>query len=257
MHAGHLPSLHGESHLNRVGESKPIHIGRLSLLRSLAESDTLILNNQLWCHRNGNGYQLPCWLDQMEFRLKALYYLFYTILFISGAVAAVSFVVSLNLLSNEFYRPYRNFDGAINALLLCLPFIILLYCRYFLHRRKMTQFQEFVNNNGGAQYISYVNFTGIAINSSSNRIFLASCGDLAEHPFSDVRSFEKKEAKGRQVVGGGMQGAGANIGEAIWAADNTGIFVFVKDVNRPVWHVRFQKKHDINRWFEILQQNIS
>jgi hypothetical protein len=31
MHAGPLTSLHGESHLNRVGESNPTHIGRLPL----------------------------------------------------------------------------------------------------------------------------------------------------------------------------------------------------------------------------------
>jgi hypothetical protein len=31
MHTGPLTSLHGESHLNRVGESNLIHIGRLLL----------------------------------------------------------------------------------------------------------------------------------------------------------------------------------------------------------------------------------
>ena len=41
------------------------------------------------------------------------------------------------------------------------------------------------------------------------------------------------------------------------AAANSGLFISVRDIENPEWHVKFRDKSILNKWYEILQQEIN
>ena len=38
---------------------------------------------------------------------------------------------------------------------------------------------------------------------------------------------------------------------------NSGLFISVRDIENPEWHVKFRDKSILNKWYEILQQEIN
>ena len=138
--------------------------------------------------------------------------------------------------------------------LLMTPFFGLIVLWGALNAQARRRFYAFVEHQGGSKYKGFADFTGLAINAERQLLLLASGRTMKAYPFNAVRSWEKKEQRAGRVIGGGMEGAAVNLAEGINAANNTGIFVQVKDVDTPEWHIRFHKKREINRWFEILQQ---
>ena len=59
------------------------------------------------------------------------------------------------------------------------------------------------------------------------------------------------------VLGGGINGVIINGVEGKRAAANSGLFISVSDIENPEWHVKFRDKSLLNKWYEILQQEIN
>ena len=66
-------------------------------------------------------------------------------------------------------------------------------------------------------------------------------------------------------IRGNIQSASVNIGSAIRdsienarmlkdSEDESGLFISVKDIDYPVWHIRIYDEYQQNRWHEILSQ---
>ncbi len=127
---------------------------------------------------------------------------------------------------------------------------------------------------------------GVALDTSSRIIYLKSYTEdkrpiASQYSFSDVREWGYEipgmtTVTAGHVVGGGLQGAGANIGNAIGAgamnlanafqaANNTGLWIRVKDINFPKWFIRFPRDGNntklaeakLNVWMEIMEQTFN
>ena len=129
----------------------------------------------------------------------------------------------------------------------------------------------FEDSFGSAAKYSFLgNGTGIGISDDLKRIGLISFNkskiyntdQIRGHKISDVTP---GQIRAGHVIGGGMQGAGANIGYAIRASienkklqtearDESGLFIDVKDIDNPEWHIRMYDRTTQKRWHEILTQ---
>lgn len=103
--------------------------------------------------------------------------------------------------------------------------------------------------------------TGIALNPKAKTLALLADGGYQSYDYERVREWASNEQKAGQVVGFGLAGAasatGANIRAAREAAANTGLFLTVKDLERPQWRVAMSDKAMRARWMELLQQEIN
>ena len=127
--------------------------------------------------------------------------------------------------------------------------------------------------------------SGIAVDTTNKQVHLTAIFNKLPvsrtYPFSDVREWDYEMAGAMtttpgRVIGGGIQGATHNIGEALGtglanamsisnAMENTGLLRKVRDTSFPQWFIKFksEKAQDENtkihlvRWMEILQQNIN
>lgn len=69
-----------------------------------------------------------------------------------------------------------------------------------------------------------------------------------------IRSHSCVIVEGSRVVGGGLKGASHNLGESLRAAEKSGLYVRVKDIDNPLWRVNLQDVNDQSKWDEILLQ---
>lgn len=103
--------------------------------------------------------------------------------------------------------------------------------------------------------------TGIALDPTSKTLALLGDGGYRFYTYDKVREWVNSEERASGVVGFGLAGtasaAGANVRAAREAAANTGLFVSVKDVERPRWRIAMKDNAMRARWMELLQQEIN
>ena len=103
--------------------------------------------------------------------------------------------------------------------------------------------------------------TAIALNKSSQTLFLADGVAQKNYPFADVRKWNYEVLTGGGVVGTGLQAAGHNRRVNQANREGSGFFVEVRDIDHPKWHIRFEYDRKIEtellRWMEILRQHIN
>jgi hypothetical protein len=98
--------------------------------------------------------------------------------------------------------------------------------------------------------------TGIALK-------LLHAGQWRTYPFSDVRGWTTSLVRPGQVgmVGGNLASSVAAMGAEARAkhdaAADTGLFVEVRDVDRPKWRIAMADGREQARWMEILRQEIN
>lgn len=104
--------------------------------------------------------------------------------------------------------------------------------------------------------------SGIAVNPKSRTVTLSHAGSWKTYSYDDVRKWRTT------LVRPGMVGAGANMGTALAAvgaevrmraeaAADTGLFVDVRDVDRPKWRIAMRSEAVQARWMEILNQEVN
>lgn len=98
--------------------------------------------------------------------------------------------------------------------------------------------------------------SGIAISSANSKIVVSQDGETRTYGFDDIRKWTTN-LDSSWAAGTGMAGAQAHLAVDAQRYENTGLFVQVKDVDHPEWHIRIQKKPELNRWFEILTQTVN
>ena len=106
---------------------------------------------------------------------------------------------------------------------------------------------------------------GIAADETAKLLHLNEGGHTKSYAFSDVREWTTKLQTGGRIVygGGGAMNALAvgstNREQEKNNQENSGLFVSVRDVDKPVWRISFSKdeaeeKAQQARWHEILTQ---
>jgi hypothetical protein len=117
----------------------------------------------------------------------------------------------------------------------------------------------------GFNYNHFYENSGIGIDSSAKEIHLISKGEYKVYPFEKIRNWETN------IVTGGLTRSAPSLTSAMAAtADNlrqqrenkanTGLFLQVKDVDHPKWHIEFPVKdiqRQLERWMEILRQEVN
>lgn len=118
----------------------------------------------------------------------------------------------------------------------------------------------------GSKYKFAYGECGIAV--GENQLHLCEYGYTKSYAFNDIRSWETNLSTGGEIIGGG-----GNIEQAIHFGianrkqqknneKNTGLFVKVRDVDKPIWRIRFSKNEEEEKslqakWFEILSQTLN
>jgi hypothetical protein len=131
----------------------------------------------------------------------------------------------------------------------------------------ITRFQR-LKTNGQAEFDAdargmqaahqlWVDGTGIAIAPARKELLLASGPIRRKYVFGQVREFSTSKRTPDQIIGGGTVGGMANVAAAVRAQQGSGLFIWVKDIDHPEWRVAMLKTTDQQRWYEILQQNLS
>ena len=112
-----------------------------------------------------------------------------------------------------------------------------------------------------ADYFHSYGGTTIAVNQQDKTIALTEKKISKTYSFSDVRSWETNIQSGGQIIGGGLAVLSANISNARGNSGNTGLFIKMRDVDHPVWHIKFKAngslKKELARWMEIMQQTVN
>jgi len=149
------------------------------------------------------------------------------------------------------------FSGKMASGIMLIAPVVVVYILLVSHIKadKSTFFQK-VEKFGPPKYQDYNHSTGIAV-TSNQKLVLATGKKTKSYDFRDVRQWRISIQNGGVVLGGGVNGAILNGMEAKRAAGNTGLFVSVRDIENPEWHIRFVDKAMLNKWYEILQQEIN
>ena len=130
---------------------------------------------------------------------------------------------------------------------------------------KAKQGNEWSDRFPGATYKFAHGDFGIVADESAKVLHLMESGRTKSYGFSDVREWTTKLQTGGGVAygGGGAMNALAvgstNREQQKNNAQNSGLFVSVRDVDKPVWRISFSKdeaeeKAQQARWHEILTQ---
>ncbi|MCX7557748.1 DUF4755 domain-containing protein [Xanthomonadaceae bacterium JHOS43] len=119
----------------------------------------------------------------------------------------------------------------------------------------------------GFDHIFMSGGTGIAVSASRRIVRLKDASRIKDYQFGDVRSWEAKLLTGgmTHVYGGAglsginanAQAMGANIGQAMRNKSESGLFLSVKDIDKPTWRINMLNKTDLDRWMEVLQQFVN
>lgn len=114
----------------------------------------------------------------------------------------------------------------------------------------------------GANRSWWGNANGIALSSNKSKILFAKDGVVKTYDFDQVRSWESRIDSTRIQGNASPDNAGFDLAQAKLAAvaqrhANTGMFISVKDIENPVWHIKMMKEADLAKWFEILTQEIN
>jgi hypothetical protein len=111
-------------------------------------------------------------------------------------------------------------------------------------------------------------YYGIAMDEAKSELHLFDNGYSKIYPFSDIREFTTNVATGGKYITGGiaalnMTAAGrANRAQEKENQEETGLFITVKDIDRPIWRIRFaddvQDEAKLQtRWMEIFRQVVN
>lgn len=113
----------------------------------------------------------------------------------------------------------------------------------------------------GARYAYFCKDTGLAVDTDKRIVRLQNGRSIKEYAFAEVREWRSNIVSGGQLAGmGGYAGiaiAGQNARIERENRKETGLFLKVKDLDRPEWRIDMPNRDHQVRWMEILQQTIN
>ena len=121
---------------------------------------------------------------------------------------------------------------------------------------------EILKAAGVERYQHLTSEDGIGLNERDKTITLINRKNFKTYPFDDVRKWETISAKSGKMVGVGSMTALIGAAEANslakhQARKSSGLFVTVRDIDDPVWHINIIDEREQARWMEILNQFIN
>lgn len=131
-------------------------------------------------------------------------------------------------------------------------------------------FKAYSTTSGPIDYIAQnPGKEGIAISKARGELYLMDCypllalfigrGVMKTYRFQDVREWSINDVKAGRVFAVGfaaLSAMGENARANAAAAADSGLFVTVRDIERPEWHIQMNRTQQ-KKWFEILRQSIN
>lgn len=144
------------------------------------------------------------------------------------------------------------------------------YGKYVVKKNNDATF-NYLNENNDGIYIHKFNDCEIRLDKNKQEVFLKNSAGAKTYSFNDIKEWRYNITYGGEVAGAGLSSIrenGKTLGQNI--AD-TGLFIRVKDVRKPEWHIRFYPRNDafnssnglndlktqLNQWMEIFDQNLN
>ena len=147
-------------------------------------------------------------------------------------------------------------DEFLFGLALVAPFPLVLFFLLALISKDKNKFLAEINATGSPKYQLYSNNSGIAI-TTNGKIIVSTGAKAKSYDFSSVREWRTSLQAPGMAFGGGLNGAMVNMVEMNRAAQNTGLFLLVKDIEDPEWHIKIRNKKVLSKWYEILHQELN
>lgn len=144
------------------------------------------------------------------------------------------------------------------------------YGKYVVRKNNDATF-NYLNENNDGIYIHKFNDSEIRLDKNKQEVFLKNSAGAKTYSFNDIKEWRYNITYSGEVAGAGLSSIrenGKTLGQNI--AD-TGLFIRVKDVRKPEWHIRFYPRNDafnssnglndlktqLNQWMEIFDQNLN
>lgn len=144
------------------------------------------------------------------------------------------------------------------------------YGKYVVKKNNSSTFNYFNDNNDGI-YLHKFNECEIRLDTNKKEVFLKNEEGAKTYSFDDIKEWSYNITYGGEVAGAGLSSIrenGKTLGQNL---SETGLFIRVKDVRKPEWHIRFYPRNSafnshnglndlkaqLNQWMEIFDQNLN
>ncbi|EIK7038380.1 DUF4755 domain-containing protein, partial [Escherichia coli] len=144
------------------------------------------------------------------------------------------------------------------------------YGKYVVKKNNSSTFNYFNDNNDGI-YLHKFNECEIRLDTNKKEVFLKNEKGAKTYSFDDIKEWSYNITYGGEVAGAGLSSIrenGKTLGQNL---SETGLFIRVKDVRKPEWHIRFYPRNSafnshnglndlkaqLNQWMEIFDQNLN
>lgn len=144
------------------------------------------------------------------------------------------------------------------------------YGKYVVKKNNSSTFNYFNDNNDGI-YLHKFNECEIRLDTNKKEVFLKNEKGAKTYSFDDIKGWSYNITYGGEVAGAGLSSIrenGKTLGQNL---SETGLFIRVKDVRKPEWHIRFYPRNSafnshnglndlkaqLNQWMEIFDQNLN
>ncbi|EAW6126958.1 DUF4755 domain-containing protein [Escherichia coli] len=144
------------------------------------------------------------------------------------------------------------------------------YGKYVV-RKNNSATVNYLNENNDGIYLHKFNDCEIRLDTNKQEVFLKNDEGAKTYSFKEIKEWSYNISYGGEITGDSLKAIRENgkiLGQNI--AD-TGLFIRVKDVRKPEWHIRFYPRNDsfksrkgindlkaqLNQWMEIFDQNLN
>lgn len=134
---------------------------------------------------------------------------------------------------------------------------VFVYLKFFKKKKASKNDEKSFNELvGTAKYSVYQNNSGIAIRADGS-IVLSENGVSKSYSADDIREFSTNFTPVTYAGGTGLAGTAQQLAQNARSKAETGLFIMVKDVDQPKWHIKIYSEKELARWMEILRQEVS
>ncbi|EAN7518548.1 DUF4755 domain-containing protein [Klebsiella oxytoca] len=130
---------------------------------------------------------------------------------------------------------------------------------------------NYMNDNNDGIYIHKFNDCEIRLDKNKQEVFLKNSAGAKTYSFNDIKEWRYNITYGGEVAGAGLSSIRENSKTLGQNIADTGLFIRVKDIRKPEWHIRFYPRNDafnssnglndlktqLNQWMEIFDQNLN
>ncbi|HCI6760120.1 TPA: DUF4755 domain-containing protein [Klebsiella variicola subsp. variicola] len=130
---------------------------------------------------------------------------------------------------------------------------------------------NYLNENNDGIYLHKFNDCEIRLDTNKQEVFLKNSEGANTYSFEEIKEWSYNITYGGEVAGTGLSSIRENGKTLSQNIADTGLFIRVKDVRKPEWHIQFYPRNDsfnsrkgindlkaqLNQWMEIFDQNLN